>query len=222
MSHDKDNGRKTHICGINGEGHNVSTRKGLDCGLVLRSVAHDKDDEAASLHIKSQRLGQRQARRPRDNDNLGAAAILASLGPPYLSHVLVLLVALVGNGGGDDDGSANQVLVPREPALQLFDRRQRHDNDLGLGRGQRLHDVGQPVDRRQPLANSLGGLVDALVDELGGIVRDLAKGARDGVELEGICISRGYKALPQGRGMRAAVLTTSITWLFSVAMMMGF
>lgn len=178
--------RRTHICGINGEGHNVSTRKGLDCGLVFGSVAHDEDNEAAPLHIQSQRLGQRQARGPRDHDNLGAAAILAPLGPPDLSHVLVLLVALVGNSGGDDDGGANQVLVPGEPALQLFYRRQRHDNDLGLGRGQRLHDVGQPVDRRQPLANDAGGLVDTLVDEVGGIIRDPTKGARDGVELEGI------------------------------------
>lgn len=176
--------RETHVGGINGEGQDVCARQGLDGGLVLDRIAHDEDDEAAPLHVERQRLGQRQPGRAGNDNDLGAAAILAALGPPDLAHVLVLLVALVGDGAGDDDGGADEVLVAREPALQLLERRQRHDDDLGLGRGQRLDNVGQPVDGGQALADGLGRLVDALVDEVGGVVRDAPEVARDGGQLK--------------------------------------
>ncbi|TFB02511.1 hypothetical protein CCMA1212_005047 [Trichoderma ghanense] len=175
-------GREQRQEGLDGED---GLQQGLDGSLVLNGVAHNEDDEAAPLHVERQRLGQRQPGRAGNDNDLGAAAILAALGPADLAHVLVLLVALVGDGAGDDDGGADEVLVARDPALQLLERRQRHDDDLGLGRGQRLDDVGQPVDRGQALADGLGGLVDALVDELGGIVRDAPEVARDARQLEG-------------------------------------
>lgn len=157
----------------------------MDQALILRRVAYDVDDEASPLHVKRQRLGQRQGGRPGNDDDLGTPAIPGALRPPRFPQPAAFLIALEDDGAADDDDDTRQDLVPSDPILDPFEARHGDDGDGRPGRRARANRVGDPFRPGERLADDIGGAVDVVVDEVGDVVGVLAEVDGDARELEG-------------------------------------
>lgn len=162
----------------------VLPSKRMHHAFVLSSVADDVDDEAAAFHVKRQRLCERQRRRARNDDNLGASTVSCPLCTPCFSIRLGRLVPLKDGCAANNNNNAREDLVTRNPVLRSLKRTHRYNRYRCLDRRRGPHRVGQPSRRGQGFANNVGGAVNTLVDKLGDAVRVLPNLLRDLAQLE--------------------------------------
>jgi hypothetical protein len=180
--------------------------------LILNSTADHVDNKAPAFQVQTQAASQRQSRTPSNDDNLDPSTVPSSCRPARLPTEATPLVRIIDHSSENNDDSARQDLVSRDPGLGLFKAGHGHDNDRRRSWRLDLDVIFDPWRRGKRFAGIRGCFFDVFVDVVRYLTRvpldmiwegrELRRRSANSASRTGVLIGRAYhieKLLVVGR-----------------------